>query len=460
MPLFPITLGALARVVGGRLVRGNPGIPVHHAIYMNVHHVNPGTVFIMNTRYMKKFPLSWLNSLKSAGIIAPATHGLRIPRHHPLILVKSPDAALWRLAAWQRSKIRATVIGITGSQGKTTTKEMLASILMRKYFTYKSPSNINTASSIPNHLFNMNAKHQMAVLEMGMSSFGNIRKQCLFARPTIGVVTNVGEAHVGKLGHLPRYVAKAKQELIDGLAPGGLLVLNADDRGSKLLSTRRYRGKVVTVGIRNPATIMAKNIRFEQGGMRFQVGNKPYFIRTWGRHHVYNALAAIAVARALHVPDSAIREGLAKYRVPHMRLQRIAGIRGYLLINDAYNANPSSMIAGLQVLKEVSGNRFSVAVLGDILELGNYTVTGHARVGKVVGLLKPSFLITVGPLAVTIARSAAAHGMPRGRIRSFNTQSEALQFILRTIPRGSVLYFKASRKVGLEWLVKRLTVRK
>ncbi|SEN42008.1 UDP-N-acetylmuramoyl-tripeptide--D-alanyl-D-alanine ligase [Lihuaxuella thermophila] len=458
--MFPINLGQLARVVGGQLVRGNPNTPVKHAIYQNIRYLGPGRIFFITAKYTKKFSPVELRTKSSAGIVATPAWKNLIPSHHPLIIVPNADEALWKLAVRQRSHTKALVIGITGSQGKTTTKEMLASILKRKYITYKSPANNNIALYTPGHLFHLNGSHQAVVLEMGMASLGNIRKQCLLARPTIGVVTNVGEAHVGKLGNSLKNVVKAKQELIDGMNRQGILVLNADDKGSRHLSVANFHGKVVTIGIRKPATLQAKNIRFTTNGMHFTVNGDPYHIKTWGRHNVYNALAAIAVARVLKLPVPLIQKGLANYDAPSMRLQKVRGINGFLLINDAYNANPSSMIAGLKVLKRVSKQRTSAAVLGDIHELGNYSVPGHSRVGKFVGnKIKPSYLITIGPQAAVIARTAAAHGMPGNRIRSFSTQAAALRFIRSTIPSGSVLYFKASRKMRLEWLVNHLKAR-
>lgn len=405
---------------------------------------------------MKKIDFKLLRAKPSAGVITSSAWKDKVPVHHPLILVSDPTIALWKLAYWQRNRSKALFIGITGSQGKTTTKEMLASILKRKYTTFKSPANHNLAAFIPAHMFYLNSGHQVAVLEMGMSSLGNIREQCSVAKPRIGIVTNVGEAHVGKLGNSLQNVVRAKQELVDGIVPNGLLILNADDPGSKKLSLGRFRGKIITIGINNPATLQAKNVKFLLDGMHFTVNQVPYHIRTWGIHNVYNALAAIAAARELKVPTPIIQRGLLTYYAPWARLQRLSGINRSVLINDAYNANPSSMIAGLKVLQRVAQKRPSIAVLGDIYELGSHSASGHARVGKFVAKVKPTYLITIGPQAAIIARTAAAHGMPAHRIRSFSSQSAALAHIRSMMPKGAVLYFKASRKVQLEWLVKQL----
>jgi UDP-N-acetylmuramoyl-tripeptide--D-alanyl-D-alanine ligase len=373
-----------------------------------------------------------------------------------LIVTHHVYQGLWKLTRWQREQSRAVFIGVTGSAGKTTTKEMISSILMQKYRVLKSYANNNIAQSLPYNLMYLGSHHQAVVLEMGMNSLGNIRMQCLFAKPSIGVVTNVGEAHVGRLGNSLANVAQAKQELVDGIQPGGIVIVNADDTGSKMLNLNRFQGRTVTFGIQRPAHIRATQIQYTTGGMRFLVNGVPYEIPTWGKHNVYNALAAIAVARIMKVPTASIQRGLSRFPVPYMRLQRVRGIRNYLLINDAYNANPTTMIAGLRVLKQIGGSRPTVAVLGNMSELGTLSVSGHRKVGQTVASLKPTHLITIGLLATHIANSAAAHGYPKDRIASFSSQDQAYQYILQNVTKGAILYFKASHSAHLERLVKKL----
>jgi UDP-N-acetylmuramoyl-tripeptide--D-alanyl-D-alanine ligase len=237
----------------------------------------------------------------------------RIPNHHSVIVVPDVSRALWRLVQWQRNQSRAAFIGVTGSAGKTTTKEMIASVAMQRFPTLKSSSNNNLLGSFPSHLFRLHRHHQVAVLEM---SPPKIHVHCRYAKPVIGVVTNIGEAHIGKFGNDVHNIVKAKQKLIDGVRPGGTVIVNADDRRSQLLDVSRFRGKVITVGIKRPATLQATHIRMTDKGMHFFVRGTRYFIPTWGNHNVYNALNAIAVGRLLHIPDALIQKGLRNYRVP------------------------------------------------------------------------------------------------------------------------------------------------
>lgn len=449
-------LGRLASLIGGRLLRGSPRTPVKQATYGKTRHLKERVVLFFNPRKNAEKQLASLQRKRSAGVICPAGWSRKIPSSHAVIEVSDSKKALWKLVHWLRAQSRAVFIGITGSAGKTTTKEMTASILSTKYKVLKSVANNNLYSLMPQNLIQLHPDHQVVVLEMGMAGFGNIRKQCGVAKPSLGIVTNVGEAHVGKLGHSLANVARAKQELINGLTRGGTLILNADDPGSKRLSTRGFRGKVITLGIKNPATIRATRVKYTKNGMSFYIGKVPYQIPIWGRHNVYNALAAIAVARQLNVPTPWIQKGLRSFPAPRMRLQRIKGIKNWLLINDCYNANPSAMIAGLKVLMRVAEKKHSVAVLGDMHSLGKLSLESHRKVGKFVARLNPSALITVGPQAIEIAKGASLAGY-KGKIHSLpNQPAKVANYLRKNVPKGSVLYFKASRNTALEKTVNKI----
>ncbi|MDR6225275.1 UDP-N-acetylmuramoyl-tripeptide--D-alanyl-D-alanine ligase [Desmospora profundinema] len=456
--MFPIRLGRLASLVGGRLLRGNPQIPVKHAVFDDARYLREGTVLFLKPRLIQA--QRWkLRTKKSAGVIIRRGSTNRIPPPHAVIAVPDVNQAIRTFVRWLRSKSKAVFIGVTGSTGKTTTKEMITSVLMQKYRTLKSYDNNNVAQALPSNLVRLSPFHQVVVLEMGMACLGNIRKHCMLTKPSIGVVTNVGEAHVGSLGNSLENVVQAKQELVDGLRPGGVLILNADDPGSKRLNTARFRGKILRFGVKNPATVRGKDIQFTRDGMSFRVKGVSYQIPIWGKHNVYNALAAIAVAEHLGIPAPFVQKGLRNFSVPSMRLQRIKGIGNRLLINDTYNANPTAMIAGLSVLKNVAGKSHSVAVLGDMHDLGKFSLQGHRRVGKRVAKLNPSALITVGPRSVQIAKEAAAAGY-HGNIRSLPNNPEVVAaYIQGNVPAGAILYFKASRRMALEKVVNKLRSR-
>ncbi|MDN4592553.1 UDP-N-acetylmuramoyl-tripeptide--D-alanyl-D-alanine ligase [Polycladomyces subterraneus] len=452
--MFPLTFKQLASVVGGQIVRGPQHQLIRGVVYRRAEHLQSGMICFLEP---KRFgSASFLKHKKSSGVVAPLGGERWIPRHHPLITVPNVTEALWRLVRWQREQSRATVVAITGSSGKTTTKEMLASIAKQKYPTLKTLYNRNLLRSLPSHLFRLNGLHRVVVLEV---SPPHLRVHCQYAQPLIGIITNIGEAHIGNFGSLNNLV-RSKQQLILGIQPGGTLIINADDPGSKQLNLNLFHGNIIRIGIDQPANLRATHIRFTTKGMQFRVDGIPYFIPTWGKHHVYNALAAIAAARKLGIPTTLIQRGLSRYAVPPGRLQPLPGIHGSTLIHDAYNANPTAMIAGLKVLKHIAGSRPSIAVLGNMLELGPYTASGHQKVGHTVAKLGISRLITVGSHARAIAQAAVMKGLPPKRIRSFPNLQAAASSLPKMIVPGSVVYFKASRNIHLDRLVFQLQKKK
>lgn len=296
------------------------------------------------------------------------------------------------------------------------------------------------------------------LLEMGMKSLNNIARQCRVVRPHVGAVTNVGEAHVGSLGNLDAIV-KAKQELIDGMRSGGTLFLNADCPRSRRLSTKHFKGTTKTFGITHPANVKGVNVRYSTGGMKFDAyieGKKySFFTPVWGFHNVYNALAAIGLSRAMGCSITQIQKGLSRVRPPKMRFQVIRSKSGRTLINDAWNANPSAMKAGLTVLHNMSGKRPAIAVLGDMLELGKYSQWAHQSVGKHIAKLQLSQLVTFGPKAREIAKTAMANGMDSKRIFHFTSRSALIRH-LKNSSNQALIYFKASRKLHFEKIIREL----
>lgn len=349
------------------------------------------------------------------------------------------------------------MIGITGSAGKTTTTEMVASILKYRAPMVKTHRNLNTFSFLPTYLTRLTGKEKLLLLEMGMKSLNNIRKQCQIVRPEIGAVTNVGEAHAGSLGGL-HLIVKAKQEMVDGVRKNGTLILNADDPRSRKLKTNRFQGKILTFGIRNPAHIRGKTSVTPETGWSltpcFRDASSPSGSLS-SAHNVYNAPTAIGVAWAYGATIPEIQKGLATFKAPKMRLEFIRTKSGRILINDAWNANPTALKAGLDVLKNVSGSRPKIAVLGDMLELGEYSHQAHMQSGKYAARLGLTQLITLGKRGAIIAQSAIANGMSRKRVLICKDFRQALHHLAKT-PKNAVIYFKASRSLHFEKLVKQL----
>lgn len=454
--MYPLRLRQIATLLQGKILRGDPDLVLTNVYYRRGRHINARTLFFFYDSRGRKRPD--LHDLSPGAVVTSRALLPHVPARLPVIVVDNPFRALWKLARWQRNRLTLPVVGITGSAGKSTTTAMTAAILSRVYPTLHTVGNLNTTAWYPFQLLRVSPRHRAIVLEMGMNRLGDIRQHSRAARPRIAVITNVGEAHVGSLGNSLDNVVRAKQEILEGLSPNGTLVLNADDERSRRIDTRKVRGRVVTFGIKNPADYRAKDVRYTLTGMRFTVtlrGKSHTFdLPVFGEHMVYNALAAIAVADLLGVSPAAMRAGLRRFRPPKMRLQMIRGKQGRLLINDAYNANPSAMIAGLSILPHLPHRGKRIAVLGDMKELGALTHAGHARVGRYIAAHRPvDVLVTVGRYGRIIAEAARERGF--GAVHAFTTRDEALRFLLKT-PPGCVLYFKASRRLRFERLLRPL----
>jgi UDP-N-acetylmuramoyl-tripeptide--D-alanyl-D-alanine ligase len=375
------------------------------------------------------------------------------------IRVADTQEALQALALAQRRQFPGTVVAITGSNGKTTVKEMTAAVLQQRYATCKALGNLNNHIGVPLALLQLEATHQVAVLELGMNHLGEIRRLCELALPHIGVITNIGLAHVGYVGSIER-IQQAKGELIEALDAASVAIVNADDPRALALG-QQAPGRLLTFGQGAEADIRGW-VRADRGleGVLCTIvlDDTAYDVAlpVLGAHQVLNALAAAAVGVAMHVPAADIIAGLQSYHGMYGRMMVRRSAGGVTLIDDTYNASPQSMRAALQCLgrTRVAGRR--LAVLGDMLELGDRGLALHEEVGVLVAQNGVQELITFGPLAQHIARGAQDAGMNIACIHT-TTQPEDAVALLRSLRRaGDVMLLKGSRGMAMERLVQAL----
>lgn len=367
-----------------------------------------------------------------------------------LILVEDTVAALGRLAAGWRRRLDPTVVAVTGSVGKTTTKDLTAAVLGRRFPVLRSEGNLNTEVGVPLTLLRLEERHRVAVLEMAMRGEGQIAYLAALARPRVGVLTVVGEAHIELLGSREA-IARAKGELLEALPPGGLAVLNADDPWQRRLAART-RARVVWYGLGPGAGVRAADLE-ERGvaGVSFTLlagDEPPVRVRLpWpGRHHVADALAAAAVGVSLGVPAAEAAAALEGARLSGMRWE-VTRAGGITVVDDSYNASPASMLAALEALSRAGGRR--VAVLGDMLELGSSAEEGHRRVGRAAAAAC-DLLVAVGDLAAVLAEEAVAAGLPRDRVHRCPTAAEAAELVQTLVEPGDVVLCKGSRAMELD----------
>lgn len=368
-----------------------------------------------------------------------------------VIPVENTLIALQEMSMMHRNKFPVLLIGVTGSNGKTTTKEMLASILQQAGPVLKTEGNLNNHIGVPLMLLRLEARHAFAIIEMGMSGLGEIEALTRLAQPSVGVITNIGPAHLQFLGDTDT-IAQAKGELLQMMRTDGTAVLNADDVYYSALKAR-YEGRVLSFGIDQDAAVRARDIRPERDhtdlSLCFDDRSTPVRLRTVGRHNVENALAAAAAALAAGCSLDQARSGLEEFRPVAMRSE-LKDMNGRTILADHYNANPASVKAALETLASLKGSGRAVAVLGDMLELGPEAATLHRGIGQTAVRLGIDVLICVGPLGRHIAEGAAAGGMPRGRIFEAGTTAQAAALLWEQSREGDTVLVKGSRGMKME----------
>ncbi len=374
-----------------------------------------------------------------------------------VIAVEDTVAALGALASFQRSRVNIPVVAVTGSNGKTTTKEMIAAVLSVRFATLFTTGNLNNEIGLPLTLFRLSASHEAAVLEMGMNHPGEIDRLAAMCRPCIGVITTIGPAHLEGLGSMDAVMA-AKGELLSHIESGGTAVLNADNPYCRRLA-EKAAVDVFRFGLDDTANAHAADIRPEEDGTRFtlSLGSEKIEVRLRlaGAVNVSNALAAASVGHLLGLSAAEIAEGLASVRPVKGRMEIIRLETGVTLIDDTYNANPGSMAAAIGALMGLRGPGRTVLVAGDMLELGGESEKRHEDIGALAARSGIDQLYLTGQFAPAAQNGAVKAGMPAGRIR-VDDKAAIIDSLIRFLRPGDRVLVKGSRSMGMETIVKGL----
>lgn len=366
----------------------------------------------------------------------------------PQLVVTDTGKALLQLAGWYRRRFRLPVVGLTGSVGKTTTKEFIALVLGAKYNTLKTQGNLNNEIGVPQMLFRLEDSHTAAVIEMGMNHFGEISRLTRAVAPTVGLITNIGVSHIENLGSRAG-ILQAKLEILEGMAPDAPLIVNVDN--DMLRTVKLGDRPLLTFAIDDQSADFTATDIAEQGStttftVHHSTFTQPVTIPTVGIHNVYNALAAMAVGYVTGVNPAAAASALANY-VPAGMRQNLVQVGGVQVIEDCYNASPDSMRAALQTLGKLPVHR-RYAVLGAMLELGDYAKEAHTQVGKMAAENGIDGVLAYGANAAYIVEAAKQAGLENARL--FDTKEALAQALAQQVQSGDGVLFKGSRGMHLE----------
>ncbi|MGG4035351.1 UDP-N-acetylmuramoyl-tripeptide--D-alanyl-D-alanine ligase [Paenibacillus cisolokensis] len=467
----------IARMCGGRLDERS-GSAVVRGVSIDSRTIAPGELFVplAGDRFDGHDYVEAAVRAGAAGVLwredRPVPEALRAAGT-PVVRVADTLTALQRLAGAYRDELGLFVIGITGSNGKTTTKDMTHALLGTKFRTRKTEGNLNNHIGLPLTILRLGEETEAAVLEMGMSDFGEIELLASIAKPDIAVITNIGEAHLQQLGSREG-IAQAKLEIAAGLKPGGLLLYNGDEpllregvKRTKLADGVRLETFGLGEGndwtatdIELSAQSSAFAVRARGGALAAEAAaiGRPA-VAAAGRHNVANALAAVAAALHAGVPGARIREGFASLKLTSMRIEPTRAACGAVVLNDAYNANPTSVRAAIDLVEQLQGYRRKWLVLGDMLELGPDEAALHRGIGEYVTPQKAQGLLTYGPLSRHTAEGAADAFAAAGfgdAVRHFADKSELAAWLKRRLGPDDLVLVKGSRGMKMEEVVRAL----
>lgn len=364
-----------------------------------------------------------------------------------IVLVENTVKAIQQIAAYKRSQVDIPVVAVTGSVGKTSTKDIVAAVMSQKYKVLKTQGNLNNDIGLPFTLLRLHDENAI-VVEMGMNHFGEISLLTSIAKPTLAIITNIGTAHIGNLGSREN-ILKAKLEILEGLQGNSVIINNDNDLLSDWAEKNKEKYNIITYGINNKnSKYVAEDIHSYEDRSEYRIDGKEVVVPVGGEHFVLNSLCAIAVGRYFDIPMAKITEGISGFKLTKGRMEIEKAKCGASIINDTYNANYDSMKAAIEYLEKIEGKR-KIAVLGDMKELGEYSESLHRKVGEEVKDI--DILITIGELAKCIEETADVREMLH-----FDNNESALEYLKKIMKKDDIILLKASNSMKFGDIAKEL----
>ena len=374
------------------------------------------------------------------------------------IIVDSAQSALLDIAGYYRDKFDIKLVGITGSVGKTTTKEFVSLVMSKKFRTLKTQKNFNNEIGLPMTLFNLTSEYEAAVIEMGMSNLGEISRLSLTSKPNLCVITNIGFSHIENLGSQEN-ILKAKMEILDGADENAPLILSKDDKFLRSVEVRAERKKIFYSVTDSSANVYASDIETKNDKIEFNINSdgKTYkaVINCLGEHNVKNALAAFCVGREYNISPDDIIEAIGEF-VPDGIRQKTSEVNGIKIIADCYNSSPDSAKSAIHTLSQIDTKGKKIAVLGDMLELGKMSKELHKSVGEAVCDENIDLLLCFGGMSEYYVKGALKKGFDKNNAKIFASKEDVAEYLKATMKKGDAVLFKASRGMKFEEIIEKI----
>lgn len=457
-----LTIKEIIEVTKGELIQGNLDL-ICKNFSKDTRTIEKGDTYIAIKGEKFDGNLFWKQALEKGAdcvIVSGIQYeeeDLKIFRNKTILKVGDTLKALYEIARLKRNFYQIPVIAITGSVGKTSTKDIVASVVSQKYKTLKTIGNNNNNIGLPFTILRLQEEEAM-VLEMGMNHFGEISLLSSIAKPNICIITNIGTSHIGNLGSREN-ILKAKLEILEGADSPTIIVNNDNDLLHKWLEENKNKRNIITYGIHEPSDRNARDIILKEDSSEFtcQIDGEDTKIKVpvGGEHFILNSLCAVSVGKLLKIEIEKIKKGIEEFELTKKRMDITELKNGVKIINDAYNASLESMQASLKYLAELKDNR-KIAVLGDMLELGEYSQKLHEQVGKEVYQNKIDILMCSGEKAEYITKKAKEEGMPEENIYYFKNKEEMTDKLKEIMQQGDVILLKASNGMRFFDIVERM----
>ncbi len=456
-----MTIGEVLMATGGRLIRGESD-RLFYGVSTDTRTIQAGNLFLClnGENFDGHHFLAAAAAAGASSFVIQKGAGeplIGMQEKLPVILVEDTLKALGKIARFWRRKLNVPVIAVTGSSGKTTTKEMTAGILGLTKKVLKTEGNFNNRVGLPMTLLRLTGRHDVAVVEMGTNMPGEIGCLTQIAEPCVGLITNIGAAHLERLKSLAN-IREEKGALFENMDQSGIAVINGDDKALALLG-RRWQGKQITFGWKHRTDVSAREIRkTELVGIAFKLrtgqAQRHLRMQTSGEHNLYNALGAAAASLAFGADIDSICQGLESFRGVSGRFEIRELQNGVHVIDDTYNANPLSVREALKALKELRGSGNSTVILGDMLELGSKAGLWHRRIGRMIAETGVQYLLLMGDYRRDTAAGATEKGMTAARILSCETPEQIQDYLQSLLKPGDWVLVKGSRKMKMERIVR------